>query len=170
MGLIDRRRSLRKYSQAEIAGFESQMGIILPKDYSDYLIRVGSGHYTISKVDYLENWCQPEDPSNLPPDFLQREFPHTSAWSETQLFVKAKGWNSEYFGKRHIQGSMRIVNYGCEGYYLLVVTGPERGNMWFDDRACHGTGITPLCNRFGLRVSFAEFLVLSDDKGRMPKH
>ena len=41
----------------------------------------------------------------------------------------------EYFDDRWIAGSMAIANYGCGHHYLLVVTGEERGQVWFDGRA-----------------------------------
>ncbi len=37
---------------------------------------------------------------------------------------------------------MRICHFGCGVYFLLVVSGPERGNIWIDDRASD-YGITP---------------------------
>ncbi len=51
---------------------------------------------------------------------------------------------------------MRIVNDGCELYYLLIVTGSERGNVWYDGRM-NSKGIFPLEGKNG-RVAFDEFV------------
>lgn len=148
----------RLYTKQELVDFEERMGIILPEAYRDYLLRVGAGLYTRSKVCCLEEWCQPNVPSDLPDDFLRRNFPHTTKWDEKTIHDHELGWKSPYFDEKYWTGSMRIVNTGCEGYLLLVVTGPERGTIWIEDRACSFNGIYPYSKRGKPRVTIEEFL------------
>ena len=48
----------------------------------------------------------------------------------------------EYFDERRTSGSLVIAEFGCGAFYRLVITGPARGQVWFDDRAADG-GLTP---------------------------
>jgi hypothetical protein len=53
----------------------------------------------------------------------------------------------EYFGDRWTAGSMVITEYGCSAFHRLVITGPARGQLWFDDRAADG-GLSPDATNF----------------------
>ncbi|WP_232660616.1 hypothetical protein [Pseudonocardia sp. TRM90224] len=48
----------------------------------------------------------------------------------------------EYFDVRRTAGSLIIAEFGCGAFHRLVVTGPARGQVWFDDRASDG-GLSP---------------------------
>jgi len=95
--------------------------------------------------------------------FSLRPFLIPRPGTRQHLFDRAKGWDSEYYAKRHFQGSMRIVNLGCEEYSLLVVSGPERGNIWIDARASRQAGIYPMRSSDGGRVSFSLFMRLREN-------
>jgi hypothetical protein len=44
-------------------------------------------------------------------------------------------------------GSMALCHFGCGAVFRLVVTGPGRGQVWFDDRGSDG-GISPAAADF----------------------
>lgn len=132
------RPSPRKYSSEELAAFEREHGITLPEAYREYLMKVGGGG--TAKVSLLEDWCQPESAGSMPEGFLRTPFPHAGAWDDPT--------REGYFDVRHAVGSMRIVDVGCEEYLLLVLSGPERGNVWVDARASASKGIYPHVTRF----------------------
>lgn len=148
----------RKHTEAEIVAFETRMGVRLPSSYRQHLMTVGGGCLTSSKVDLLEDWAQPFDVDGLPPGFLQQVFPHVQAWNDRSLLRPELGWNSPYYDSSLICGSMRVKSTGCEGYDLLVVSGPEAGNMWHDDRACGGKGIYPLKDLSGQTLTAEQYL------------
>jgi hypothetical protein len=144
----------RRYSEHELADFEAAMGIVLPDAYRRYM----RDHGAALKLSALEEWCQPNSPADLPPDFLAQPFPHGSPWNDRALFKKEEGWQSAYFDEMLFRGSMRIANLGCEAYDLLVVSGTERGNIWCDERASAGTGIYPRTGPNGDRLRIEEYL------------
>jgi hypothetical protein len=84
---------------------------------------------------------------DLQDTFLSLAFPHQRPWQPDPdtLDKEALDEQHTYFGNYWVQGAMRICHYGCGVYFLLVVSGPERGNIWIDDRA-GDNGIYP-CGR-----------------------
>jgi hypothetical protein len=135
-------------SAEEVAVFERRHGIKLPETYVTSLLAPA----LFSPFDALSEWAQPEGDEKLPPTFLSNPFPHLEAWNDLSLFDEALGWNSPYFAEDWWRGAMRVSNLGCEGYTLLVVTGPCRGQLWCDLRVSAMKGIFPLTNRSGERL------------------
>jgi len=148
----------RKYTARELSAFEREMKVSLPEDYKRYLVEVGAGEFTRSKLSLLEDWCQPDSPQELPADFLSQPFPFEGTWNDLSLVDREMGWKAPYFDPLWYRGSMRIQNLGCESYRLLVVSGKERGNLWCDDRASSAKGIYPFTWGRRQRVTIGEFL------------
>src|SRR4051794_34270204 len=142
------------YTPAELDAFEARMGVRLPGAYRFFLSRSGWP----LRVSALEDWSQPYLDTEMPRDFLARPFPHQDAWNDLRTQDPAKGWDAPYYDKLLFQGAMRIVNLGCEGYNLLVVSGVERGSIWCDHRADFSRGIYPLSREGKPRVTFEEYV------------
>ncbi|MCX4747486.1 hypothetical protein OG455_18515 [Kitasatospora sp. NBC_01287] len=53
-------------------------------------------------------------------------------------------------------GAIRLSHEGCGYYAWLVVSGPERGSIWLDYRACD-IPLKPLSAGDGRRVGFGEW-------------
>jgi hypothetical protein len=51
-------------------------------------------------------------------------------------------------------GALPVCHEGCGFFFLLIVTGPDRGKMWLDGRASD-EGIKPVWNDEGKPVTFA---------------
>jgi hypothetical protein len=159
-------RAPRRYTAEEVAAFEHTMRIELPAAYRAYLLDVGAGFMCGSRVALLEEWCEPHFPEELPADFLAQPFPHSQAWNDLAIHDAARGWNSPYFDAWLCRGAMRVQSLGCDEYLLLVVSGPERGNMWHDARAVSHIarggdgqrGIFPKASFGGGRVTIEEYL------------
>lgn len=148
----------REYREEKLLEFEQKHRITLPEDYRNYWLR----HRISLRIMGPEEWCTPHDEEDLPADFLSKDFPHTKAWDDKSIHKSELGWGSPYYDINLACGAMRIVNTGCEGYYLLVVSGPERGNVWCEDRVCNGRGIYPLRTMWKKRLSFAEYIQLKN--------
>ena len=157
MTMITDPMATRRYRDEELAAFEERIGIRLPSSYKAYLVQVGAGEFTGSKVSLLEEWCQPYSEEELPSTFLSTPFAFREAWNDRTLIDPALGWRAPYYDKLLFRGAMRIVNVGCETYYLLVVSGAEAGNMWCDDRAGTQSGIFPL-SVLGRRATFEDYI------------
>jgi hypothetical protein len=106
-------------SAQSLSDFEERWRVSLPGSYRACLQGVGNGFggpfYGIAP---LEEWCAPEEERDLPADFLLTPFAPDAA-RVLQL----------------LPGALRVCNVGCEHYYLLVVSGPHRGELWHDGGA-----------------------------------
>ncbi|WP_328613434.1 SMI1/KNR4 family protein [Amycolatopsis sp. NBC_00355] len=128
---------------AEIADFEARHGVTLPEEYRGFLLSVG-GHgagpyYGLYRLSAPE--CPDED--GWRPGFLSTPFPFTEAWNRAEHHPTDNEIPDDlYFDQRWITGSLKVAHFGCGAYFRLVVTGPERGRLWFDDRASDG-GVSP---------------------------
>lgn len=135
----------------EVQRFEDEHGITLPGDYREFLLQAGDGGagpyyglYPLREAASLSD----------EPSYLARPFPHRFWWNgtdppnwfdlpDTHLPAPTAESEAAYFAKAHVQGSLRIAHEGCAYYDLLVVSGPERGHVWCDNRASD-YGIAPL--------------------------
>lgn len=132
-------------SPEAVSRFEKEHGIALPEEYRSFLLEVGDGgegppyygmlslreQYEHDFPRYLEDGYR---------DLLSRPFPHTEHWiweAEEETPEVLERW------ERIGYGNLVIGHEGCGEYWTLIVTGPERGQMWsFAD-----VGIQPCCRR-----------------------
>jgi hypothetical protein len=150
-------------SEQEIINFEQKNHIQLPFDYRNFLNNIGNGGVGPAYGLYkLKDWnLGYEIELN---DFLKTDFPHNEKWNiafseEDENYTKTaefQNWEIEYYSEKHIAGSIKVCHYGCAIYCHLVVSGPEKGNIWFDDRASNH-GIYPLSSESKERYSFSEW-------------
>ncbi|WP_405892689.1 SMI1/KNR4 family protein [Streptomyces sp. NBC_00104] len=156
-------RFMDPLSEAEVSEAEAQWGVSLPAEYRGFLLEVGAGGagpgYGLSilrrtaagwlwsnvdlamRHDYLglpfltgdERWRvlgEHDDRQPLPSAFDDEEayFAAYSAWMTAgdELF----DWVT--------RGALKLSHEGCGYCYWLVLTGPERGGMWRDDRPGDG--------------------------------
>ena len=152
-------------NESEIAKFEKVNQIELPADYRSFIKNIGNGGvgpgYGLYK---LENWNL--DINIEMNNFLSTNFPYTEKWNsiyagntDIEYYTESeefKNWEIEYFNEKHIAGSLRISHYGCAIYYILIVSGIEKGNVWIDDRASDG-GIYPLSTEKKGRYNFNDW-------------
>ncbi len=75
--------------------------------------------------------------------------------SEIADFFENVYWR-EYFSKDIDKGSIDVCEYGCALRFKLIVTGEERGNIWFDERP-DTMGISPVKNKVDKKMSFYEW-------------
>jgi len=145
----------RRYTEEELREFETRWNIVLPKLYRTFLKIVGcTGTAGLMRLD---EWQSPHDPEDFESDFLSTQFPHRLAWNDRSLKRSDSGFGSPYHSDDLWRGSLRIRNTGCEGYDILVVSGPCAGEVWHDDRICSGGGIFPLGISLSLYLSLAAF-------------
>ena len=169
--------SMHKYilnptvSEATVLEFEAKHAIQLPQDYRCFLMEVGNGgagpHYGLFKLGETDSgwghtsWAEGD---GFVGD-LSESFPHTEAWNDLTGEPDRERQNDEtyerkltvfegrYFDSANVNGAIPICHLGCALRQWLIVTGPEAGNVWFDDRADQ-KGIYPLTGKTGERVTF----------------
>jgi hypothetical protein len=117
-------------SDADIRAFEARHRVVLPEGYRQFLRAVGNGGdgppaYGMVRLG--------EVPGGLPPNWAEewRALPHVA-----KPFPLTTGWvweEEEYDeagqdAARH--GTLNLGHDGCGLFWLLVVTGPMRGQVW----------------------------------------
>jgi hypothetical protein len=158
-------------SETTVRAWEREHGIELPADYRTFLVELGNGgagpFYGICS---LGTWGGPGEGSEPWTGFvgeLRAPFPHREAWNlpaarleqpeEFDSDEDEDAWNdardAEYYASSLMNGAFYICEHGCALRSVLVVSGPERGTVWFDGRP-DGSGIVPHTDASGRHLSF----------------
>jgi hypothetical protein len=119
-------------SEDEVFAFETKQEISLPVEYRDFLLKVGDGgdgppEYGLLRLGEIRK--------NHVPDYLlegykgrlQQPFPFTESWvweGEEEL----KGFEEKLKGTEF--GCLVLGTDGCGMFWLLIVTGESRGQIW----------------------------------------
>ena len=161
--------------KAEVRAFETRHGVRLPEDYREFLRGVANG--TWSSFGEVFRLGEMDDGFGYAPwngqsvGDLSAPFPHTQAWNdvpaivdtdlpedatdeEEEAYEQAMELAEEpYWDTRNVNGALPISHLGCAIRIWLIVSGPERGNLWLDTRADWG-GLKPLEDVSGARLTF----------------
>lgn len=162
-------------SAAVITKFEKKYECLLPPDYKRFLIEVGNGgagpYYGLFKLGEMDGLGQDYEKWKEHDGFigdLSAPFPHTTAWNdltgapdeneddEEEYDRQVELFERVYWREENVNGAIPICHLGCAYRQWLVITGPEAGNIWCDDRA-DGKGLSPLAASGKTRVTFYEW-------------
>lgn len=164
----------------ELNQFEEKYKIELPKDYKAFISEIGNGgagpYYGIHPLQRDLGRFNPENKFEL----LELEFPHKESWNWTdKIFSKFDELReseddvlTEFFDRIYWEqyckdeltyGSIYITEYGCALRFLLIITGDEKGNIWFDQRVDQN-GINPVKSEKGNKLDFSDWYVEWLDK------
>jgi hypothetical protein len=115
-----------------ILAFEAEHRISLPEDYATFVCCIGNGGagpgYGMFPVGRYADQTTAGD--------LAAPFRHRERWNDDDLS------EDDYHADSLVDGALPINHLGCGMISLLVLNGPERGNLWLDDRGSSG-GIAP---------------------------
>jgi hypothetical protein len=127
-------------SEDAVVAFEARCGCPLPEGYRAFLRHVGNGGVCPPSYGLLPLGETPNDMTEEesgPWAELQhvgRPFPFTRPW------VWENGDPSDEGTREQVDdGTLHLGTDGCAQYWLLVVSGPQRGNVWM----LADVGITP---------------------------
>lgn len=128
----------RELSDQQISAFEIKYRVDLPPDYRSFIRFIGDGgpgpYYGLGR---LENgrFADMDKRNNDHVIDLSSPFLFSEKWNLTSGdFSSDTDFEDEYFKTTHINGCLRLCNFGCGVSINLVVNGAEYGNMWTDDR------------------------------------
>lgn len=131
----------RCISADEVDDFESHWQVTLPQPYRQFLLTVGNGGvgppaYGMVRLGEVPDGSQYGDMTSFELlRNLHRPFPFTAQCTYDE-FGRATGANSR---AAIDDGRLVLGTDGCAMNWLLVVSGPERGNIWFENEG----GMTP---------------------------
>lgn len=128
-------------SLGNLAAFEREYDVQLPKDYADFLTQIGNGgigpYYGLYSLDQSVT----DDPGHKCRAFLASPFPLTEFYNPYD--EDENGTDDDSFDDQYICGSIVLSHQGCGYYDRLVITGPQAGQVWSDGRVSD-QGIVPL--------------------------
>lgn len=165
-------------TERAVREFERAHRVTLPAEYRGFLIHVGNGGagpaYGLFKLGEMDDG-HGHAPWRSPGGFvgeLSEPFPHTAPWNdlsgepeedlerdmaEDPEYEEAYNlWEERYWSPFNVNGAVPICHLGCAYRQWLVVTGPEAGNVWCDDRV-DKAGLRPLELPGRDRVSFLQW-------------
>ncbi|MER5204236.1 SMI1/KNR4 family protein [Streptomyces sp. NPDC002825] len=158
----------RRLTEADVREAEGELGIVFPAEYRDHILRYGDagrGFRQLWRGPRGWGWYGDTDTNY---DLLAEPFPHPDAYDAYDDELDAReppredagaweAWDAEcgVLQERKTAGAVHLQEGGCGFSTLLVVSGPHRGEMWFDARATCDR-ILPL-KLGGRPVSFADW-------------
>jgi SMI1 / KNR4 family (SUKH-1) len=163
-----RERGLRfgpTLTDESIADFESRGGCLLPDGYRAFLQHVGDGGIGPPAYGLLRLGQTPDDMSVEESRSwaevrnLSRPFPFTRPWVWEDGDLCDEGTREQV---EH--GSIHLGTDGCAQYWVLIVSGPERGNIWM----LADVGITPTAPKRDFLQWFEDWLMASASGGHDP--
>jgi len=166
-------------AEPQVAAFEARYHLSLPAGYRGFLLHVGNGgaspEFGMPGLGENHNGTvsEPWNPASVGDPAVP--FPHTAAWDdrtdwpaidtaraaadgryEDEFYEALRPYEDEYFGTRHVSGTVPLCDRGCAMFTLLMVNGPEAGHIWDDYRADHA-GLCPRERPGGSRVTFLDW-------------
>lgn len=148
-----KRRVGPRLREAEVAAFEREHGVALPREYRRFLIEVGDGGDGPPDGGLMALGAVPGDFHVAADELLARlrePFGETEAWIWEQ-----EEEQDEAREARVLQGALVLGTDGCGLYYLLIVTGAARGQMWM----LADVGVTPMDPRIDFLTWYEDWLV-----------
>ena len=158
-------------TEADADAFESAHHIRLPSDYRWFLTNIGNGGagpyygiFPLGKTDDFSSTKRWQEGDGFI-GHLAEPFPFTEPWndlsamppddlveSDESLYAElSREFEQSYFFA--VNGAIPICHIGCAIRIWLVVSGPESGNLWCDDRANDG-GFQPIVEGGTARLQF----------------
>ena len=138
-----------------IRDFEARCGCMLPDGYRSFLQHVGNGGsgppaYGLLELDQMPKHMNEEELrawSDL--KRVSRPFPFTQTW----VWEDGRSSDEGTQDQTH-DGNIHLGTDGCAQYWLLIVSGPERGNVWL----LADVGVTPTSPRRDFLQWFEDWL------------
>lgn len=126
---------------ADLADFEREYAVQLPKDYADFLTQIGNGGIGPYYGLYSLAESIADDPGHKSRAFLASPFPLIEFFNPFDQGENVA--DDELFDDRYICGSIVLAHQGCGYYDRLAITGPQANQVWSDGRVSD-QGIAPL--------------------------
>ena len=158
-------------TDSELANYEKVLGVALPAEYRDFLMKIGHGgagpFYGLFQLDGKDM----ENPTNL--DQITKPFCWTDATNPTKwrssgpedgILIESSAAGDRYLEWWIIPGVLYICNYGCALRFFMVASGPQAGEVWMDKQADE-KGIVPECGEDGSRLHFLQWYEKWLDEG-----
>jgi hypothetical protein len=132
-------------TEQEINSLESQHNVSLPIEYRTFLMEVGLGAgpgYGIMSISAgIALWSDDDEFLGLEKTDISKPFPHTDL--DVKTIFSSKKLDPKYTPKltrAPCDGALPICDMGCTFRYVLVITGEQRGKIWYLNHLYGGKG------------------------------
>lgn len=173
-------------SEEVVMQFERQWRCELPEEYRCFLRELGDGgagpYYGVFPLGRAHLGSELVSFADWGFD-LSKPFPHTEAWNDDWLMDEGAPQREDFSNEDDYEaaleewreseaaqaaedayfdaygtgtGSIPLCHRGCGFRDWLIVSGPERGNVWYD-MAPDRLGVEPIATQGRSRVTFAEW-------------
>jgi len=164
--------------EEEVSDFEAFVKIKLPPDYRSFITTIADGYagpfyglYAMDEGSYQTGLRLGIQDSDLRQDWIDcfSEFPVSNAVSESYINDLLLSEKKNYFDRddypadatiliplndKPLKGVLYLAEYGCGGYYVLVVQGDCHGQVWYMEESKR---MAPLCDPGGKPFSFFDW-------------
>lgn len=134
LGIVPR----AKIELAKIQAIEAEHKICFPKDYVAFITQIGDGweRHIINGHIWMPMNSFAEE---LDTDYIEKPFPYTETWiwedNDTNPLPNETDEEWDERVDRLLEpveyGNIQLINVGDGGSFNLIVTGSEKGNIWF---------------------------------------
>jgi hypothetical protein len=144
-----------KMTHAKVCAFEDQYTIKFPEEYREFLLRIGNGAPGPPAYGLIPLAEPPAGAADFRSHTreklvnMRNEFPFTKAWVWEAGDICEEGADDQLGN-----GQLYLGTDGCGMDWHLIITGPERGSVWF----ISGEGITPTSPRRDFLKWFEDWL------------
>ncbi len=123
-------------SENQISEFEKKYGVTLPLDFRLFLKEIGNGGAGPSfGIPQLESFFSSREYDiEIESDFLSTSFPY----SVNNPYVYSDETDESLI--KEMTGTLTLCHHGCGYFDMLILTGDEKGTVWFDSR-CSDQGM-----------------------------
>jgi hypothetical protein len=156
-------------TEERLQTFEREYGVQFPSAYRTFLTTIGNGGAGPGDGILPLGVFDPDAryQGGVIGD-LSKPFPHRDYWNADEEYYQRgeaidevdeeayRQWRSEYFSTALINGALPICHEGCGFFFLLIVTGRGRGQLWLDGRVSDD-GIRPITDPEGRCLTFPEW-------------
>lgn len=130
-------------SEEQLKQFEQKHGVSLPEEFGLFLTKVCNG------LAGPEHGLRSLEQSFIHSS-LRDDFPHSKHWNmpgpASDLDIDHEKYAEDYYADHLVNGTLEICSAGCYEL-LLIVSGPQKGEIWCDDRGSDN-GIYPIATSF----------------------
>jgi hypothetical protein len=162
----------RPLTASELADSENALGVVLPSEYRDFVMKIGHGGAGPFYGLFELNSSDPEnitDPDQIKKPFRWTDATNPTRWQNPEAEDGVLIDSDENAGESLsvwllVPGALYLCNYGCALRFFLIVNGPQSGEVWMD-RQAEGNGITPERGEDGSKLRFLEWYEKWLDEG-----
>jgi SMI1 / KNR4 family (SUKH-1) len=148
--------------------WEAKYKTKLPLEYRSFLMEIGNGgagpyHGMLSLADVDRGWSSSSESIPSQPCLLLEKYQDDDLWEQE---IAGEDWETKYDNEEWLPefGTLTICEYGCGGYFYLVLNGALTGRVFFLEWNGMSPKFLPMANFLDWYESWLNLVVTGDMK------